>query len=215
MSIKDILAKLLKGDKLTDDERKLAEGFDLQKQLDESAADARRKAEAKAEAEKKRADEAESKLKEKDEQAKKEADSKKTDIERLQDTLKAVQQQLEAQRTEAAELKAAQAKAARSSKIAGLMEKAGIQFVEGVDSKVLRGAFEAALGTVKDEDLDGDAVKPFIETFRNTNKAVIRDTSGGGAGTPARDGTGGGGSPQTDAERMSDSERAKQLRKMR
>ena len=46
MNIKDILAKLLKGEALTDEEKAFAEAFDLQGELDKASASARRKAEA-------------------------------------------------------------------------------------------------------------------------------------------------------------------------
>ena len=48
MNIKDIIAKFLKGEALTDAEKAFAEQFDLQKEIDTASAAARRKAEKEA-----------------------------------------------------------------------------------------------------------------------------------------------------------------------
>lgn len=178
MTIKEILAKVAKGEELTAEEKTLAAGYDPQKDIDSAAAAARKKAEA--DAAKAVQDLAAVQQQLKDAQSKlDEAGGKsKTDLQKLQDQVATLQKQVEAARTEKVKL-------IRQQKLNDVIQASGIQFVKEVDGSIMRRALENEFAPLADDDLVSDEkVKPVIETFRARNKAVILDVSGHGTGLP-------------------------------
>jgi len=176
MTIKDILAKAAKGEALTAEEKSFAESYDPQKELDSTAAAARKKAEA--DAEKARADlqalttklsEAEAKLNDA-------AGKGKTDLEKLTTQVATLTSQVQAAQAEKAKL-------VRQQKLDDVIRGSGIQFVKDVDGGIMRQALVREFEGLPDDDLvDAAKVAPIVTTFRARNKAVILDTSGHGAG---------------------------------
>jgi hypothetical protein len=203
VTIKDILAKVTKGEQLTDEEKAVVAGFDP----DGLAAAARKKAEADAakaladaQAFRAQLDEAQAKLSE--------AEGKgKTDLEKLTAQVATLTQQVTAARGEKAKL-------VRQQKLDDVIRGSGLQFVPDVDGGIMRGALVKEFDGLTDEDLaDAEKVKPIVGTFRARNKAVILDTTGHGAGGPAHKP---GGTPEDRMkaiESMTPVERAAQLKK--
>lgn len=210
MDIKAIIEKLKKGEALDDAEKKALAEFDLQKHVDGAQAEARRKAESALADEKKEREKLAGQIADLEKKLKDKEGEKLSVTEQLQRALQDLQQKFEASEKRSAELAAAQAKAARSAKVQDLAKKYGVSFIDGVDAKILAGALEASLASVADDKLDDESlVKPLVESFKTTNKAVIRDQSGGGGGTPPRD----GGAPANDGHLQSAAEREKELKK--
>lgn len=175
--IKDILAKLAKGETLTDAEKKILAEYDPQKELDAAAAAARKKAEA--DALKAVQDLAAAQQQLKDLQTKvSEAEGKgKTDVQKLQEQVATLTQQIQAGQAEKAKL-------IRQQKLDDVIRSSGLQFVKEVDGGIMRSALVNEFAGLSDDDLAvADKTKPVIETFRARNKAVILDLSGHGAGS--------------------------------
>lgn len=201
MTIKDILAKVTKGEALTAEEKAFAESYDPQQALDGVAAAARKKAEA--DLTKATQDLAASQQALKDLQTKLDdsGNKGKSQLEQLQTQVAALTKQI-------GEETAAKAKLIRQQKLDDVIRGSGLQFVKEVDGNIMRRALEQEFGPLTDDDLAvADKVKPVLTTFAARNKAVILDTSGHGAGgsphTP-------GGSPEaSDAEHMTTEQRAK------
>jgi hypothetical protein len=186
MTIKELLAKAARGETLTPEERDALAKYDP----DAAAAAARKKSESEAEEARKAAEKAAADLKALQEQIENGKRAQQTDVQRLQETLKAVQAQLETQQREATALKEQNAKSARSARIQQIAQTAGIRFVPGVDGRIMARAFEDSLATLKDSELeDAASFTPHVEAFRGANKAVLADTTGSGSGGAAHDGT--------------------------
>jgi len=178
MTIKEILAKVAKGEALTDEEKAMAAGYDPDASVNSAAAAARKKAEA--DAEKARADlqsltqklsEAEAKLNDA-------AGKGKTDLEKLSGQVATLTQQVQAAQAEKAKL-------VRQQKLDDVIRTSGIQFVKDVDGGIMRQALVREFEGLPDDDLaDAAKVAPIVGTFRARNKAVILDTSGHGTGNP-------------------------------
>jgi multidrug efflux pump subunit AcrA (membrane-fusion protein) len=178
MKIKDILAKIAKGETLTDAEKAFLADYDPDRDVNSAAAAARKKAES--DAEKAIADAAALKQQLADAQAKLEdsAGKGKTEVEKLAAQVATLTQQVQASQVEKAKL-------IRQQKLDDVIRTSGLQFVKEVDGGIMRGALVNEFGSLSDEDLaDEGKVKPVIETFRARNKAVILDTSGSGTGMP-------------------------------
>lgn len=178
MKIKDILAKVAKGETLTAEETAFLVAYDPQKEIDSAAAAARKKAES--DAAKAAEDLAAAQQQLKDAQAKlDEAGSKgKTDLQKLQEQIITLQKQVESATTEKQKL-------IRQQKLDDVVRRSGLQFVKEVDGNIMRRALDAEFAPLADGDLDLDEkVKPVIDTFRARNKAVILDTTGHGTGHP-------------------------------
>lgn len=213
MEIKDIIQKALKGEALTDDEKSAVKDFDFGKYIDGAQADARRKAEAGLESEKTERAKLATQIEELQKQVKAKDGEKLTVTEQLQRALSDLQSKFEASEKRTLELSQAQAKATRTAKVQALTKKYGIQFIEGVDPSILNAALESTLATVEDARLEDDTlVKPLFDSFRTANKAVIKDLSGGGAGTPPK-GAGSSGLDGKPVDQMTAAERQTDLKK--
>lgn len=190
MEVRAIIEKLKKGEQLTAEEQKALAEFDYDKTLNGAQAEARRKAESQLEAERKQREQLAAQLAELEKASKAKDEEKLSATERLQATLKELQGKFEAAEKRSAELAAQQAKAQRAAKIRSIAEKSGVQFVDGFDHSIAFGALESALQSVQTDQLDDDQlVKPVLGSFVAANKAVIRDLSGGGSGTPPKGGS--------------------------
>jgi len=179
MELKDILAKIAKGEALTDEEKRFAGEFNLQTVLDSAASAARKKAEAEAKA----AKDALAKV-QGDFDAFKEAndpDKGKSELAKLTARL----EKLEAAR-KAAEDKASALE--RTARIRALAREAGVNPAKGVDSKTIDLLVDHLMAEV---DLDdADAVKTAFDGFKAANAGLIAANTVGGAGIK---GTPGGG----------------------
>ncbi|MGN0851848.1 MAG: hypothetical protein ACI4Q3_00560 [Kiritimatiellia bacterium] len=171
MKLTDILAKIAKGEALTDDEKKFAGEYNEQTSLDAAAAKARKKAEAEAaewktKAEKAAADLAEALEKNSDH-------SKDTEIAKLTKRLETIEKKNAA-------LEAEKAATARNLSIRDAMKAAGITAAKGVDADTLHELISMKL---RDTDLeDADAVKTVFDAFKKANPSMIAAGGIGGAG---------------------------------
>lgn len=182
MKLKDILAKLLKGEALTDAEKAFVAEHDPDTATNNAAAAARRQAEQerdriKAELETQLKD-LQTKLAEGDGKGKTELQKAMAELEKLQKQVSEMTKSLEGERSEKSKL-------IRAQKIEELARASGIQFIKDVDAKIMARALAAQFDELTVEDLaDAAKVKPIIDTFKATNRAVIFDGSGHGSGTP-------------------------------
>lgn len=207
MNIKDILAKLAKGETITDAEKAFALEYDPDKSANSAAAAARKAAEKERDALKAKLAELEAALEDAGSAGKSEVEQLKAQVTKL---TKAVETAT-ANATKAEGEKRALVRGTKLDRILGTLK-----FVDGLDTTLPRLALERALADLKDEDLDNeDAVKPIIEGFTAKNKAILLDQSGGGAGTPPKDGGRGGSGASVEASKQSDQQRAAHLRKQR
>lgn len=196
MTIKDILAKLLKGETLTDEEKQFAEKFDIDKAMNDAAAAARRKAEeAKTSAERER-DTLKTQLEDLHRKIDAAGKSGQTDLEKASGQIKALSDQVAALSTRLEKADKDKAAMARTQKLDALRQAAGIAFVTGVDDGAMSGLFRGEFDGIADAQLaDETVVKGVIDKFRGRFAGVIRDDSGHGAGGHPHVGGGGGGAP--------------------
>ena len=211
MDIKAVLEKVKKGEALDDAEKKALSEFDLQKHIDGAQAEARRKAEAALETEKQERAKLAAQIADLEQKVKAKEGEKLSVTEQLQRALSDLQQKFDASEKRSTDLAAAQAKANRSAKVQDLAKKFGVSFIDGVDARILTGALEGTLSSVENLE-DENLVKPIVESFKTANKAVIRDQSGGGGGTPPRDGSCPRGLDGKPVSEMSAAEREKDLK---
>lgn len=179
MTLKEMLAKVAKGEQLSDEERKFLSEYDEQKQLDAAAAAARKKADADAKA----AKEALAKL-----QGEFDDFKAKNDPARSQDATAKLMQRIE--RLEAAK-KAAEDKSAameRTARVRELAKGAGIVAAKGVDAATIDLLVDHLMEKV-DVD-DADAVKAAFDSFKAANAGMIAANTVGGAGTKGTPGAG-------------------------
>lgn len=207
MNIKALLAKLLKGEALTDEEKSTLAAHDP----DTVAAAARKKAEAEAKAAADKAAEMEAKLTELQEKidnaGKTEAEKAKVEQAKIAKKLADYEAKVETLAKEKAEI----VRGHKLEKITG-----NLKFVDGVDKDLIGEVLKAKLGTLKDEELDdAKAVEPVLKAFRESNKALLIDESGHGSGQK-RDGSNpAGGSGAKTPEQQSDAERLAVLRNLK
>ena len=167
MNIKDILAKLLKGEALTDDEKAFAESFDLQGELDRASASARRKAEAQTKDALKKHDELQKQIEEL--QAKldeKEAAGKTSETE-LAKLAKKIAGLEKINAENEAKIKAT----ARLDAIREAAKTYGINAAQGVSAKSLETLLDLAVGET--DVTDADAMKAVLEQFKTDNPTMI------------------------------------------
>ena len=180
MDIKTILAKIAKGEALTDAEKDFVSKFDLQAQLDSAAAGARKKADGEA----KSAKDALAALQAEFDTYKAEHDPKKDQSEIAK--LTARLEKLEADK-KAAEDKATALE--RTGKIRALAKNAGIVAAKGVDAATIDLLVDNLMAKV---DLDdADAVKAAFDGFMAANAGLISAETVGGAGAKGKPGAGG------------------------
>ena len=183
MDIKAILAKIAKGEALTDAEKAFVKEFDPQTAIDTAAANARRKAEdkqkeletAKTEAEK-RAIEAQQALDAKNNEGKPELEKLKTENERLKE-------QLQERDKTIVDLSQDKETLTRQGELDRLFQAAGIAYVDKVDAKAQSGLFKGAFSELSIDDLADETITgPIVEKYRTSNEAIIADKSGHGSG---------------------------------
>ena len=202
--IKALLAKLAKGEALTDEEKAELAAIDLDKVADSKAAAARKKAEADLKAAKERLEQLEAEAADKSNEG-------KTELEKVQKQLEKLNKDLAAKDAALAKADADRKKGIRDGKIGKLMSE--IKLMDGVDADLVRMGLERSLADVGDDDLEnGDTVKPIITGFVTKNKALIVGDTGGGAGTPGKDGAGGRGGSE-DPMKMTPEQRQADLKK--
>lgn len=180
MNIKDIIAKLLKGEALTDAEKAFAEQFDLQKEIDTASAAARRKAEKEAK------------------DAKDKLEAQNATVKELNDKLEAAQKaadeanggnsaELAKMQKQIAKLEAINAAneqklkaTARMDAIRAAVKTAGISAAQGISPDALERLIDLSVG---DTDVnDADAMKAVLDQFKADNPSMIAAAVKGGSG---------------------------------
>lgn len=183
MDIKDILAKVIAGTALSDDEKAFATAYDpasaTKADADKAAAAARRGADGKlkekeaalaaatAELEALRADLA--------------GRPAPTDLDGLRKEADKLKKAIADKDAAFAKLETEKRQLVRGHKLGRIL--GGLKFVDGIDPDLPRSALERALAEIDDATLDDEtATKPVLDAFRARNKALIRDDSGHGSG---------------------------------
>lgn len=188
MKIKDILAKVTKGETLTAEEKTFLEQFDPDKSTNDAAAAARRKAEQDLQT----ATTTMATLQAQVGDLQKKLDdgntSKMTDLQKAQTQIETLTKQIGDLTKSIETEKGEKSTLLRQTKIDELARASGIRFVNTVDAKIMNRALTSAFEGLSGEDLaDTSKVTPIIQTFRQVNKGVIVDTTGFGSGfTPDR-----------------------------
>lgn len=205
--IQAILAKLAKGETLTEAEAKTLQEFDLQKAIDGAAKAARTEAEAKTAKAQEELDKLKTKVGDLTEQLKTKDDSSKTELQKAQDQIKELNGKFAEMQKKAQEQEAAAAALTRKQNLRQIREKAGIKFAEGIDPEILEDSFSRNFDGI--EDLSDEAViQEKVSTWTARNKGAILDTSGHGTG-------GAHPNQQHQPSAVSTADRAKQLREER
>lgn len=179
MKIKEILAKILKGEQLTDEEKKFLGDYDEQKLLDAAAANARKKAEGERDQHKAKVDELTKAL----EEAKKSGASSDDALAKLNKRIA----DLEKANKESADKLAAQA---RTDAIRNAVRDAKIVCAKGISSELFESAVNAAFNGI--DMANAEVVKTTLEKFKTDNPAMIAVEGIGGAGQQGKGGAAGG-----------------------
>lgn len=204
MNIKELLAKVARGEALTDEEKTALAAYDPDKAANGAAAAARKAAEKERDTLKAQLEELQTKLDEAGNAGKSEVEQLKAQVAKLTKAVETAQQAA----TKAESDRKALLRGTKLDRIVG-----GLKFVDGLDATLPRLALERALADLKDEDLDNETlVQPIVAGFAEKNKAILLDQSGGGAGTPPKD-RAGGAPGSSDPMKMSAAERASDLKK--
>ena len=179
MKLNEVLAKVLKGDPLTEDERKFVGEYDEQKALDTAASAARKKAEGERDAFRGKVEELTKAL----EEARRTGAASDGTIQKLQ---KDVADLIKANR-ESAEKLAAQA---RSEAIRKAVGDAKIVCAKGISASLFDSAISAAFDGVNMDD--AEVVKTTLDRFKADNPAMIGVDGVGGVNQKGRPGAPGG-----------------------
>lgn len=192
MNVKDLLAKIAKGEALTDEEKTFLAGYDPDKVANSTAAAARKSAEAKLKEKEAALQQLQADIDALRAESEEKANANKPELEKLAHELEKSRKALADSQAALAKLDQEKRQILRNGKIGKIL--GGLKFVDGIDFDIPRLGLEKALAEVKDEDLDtDDLVKPIVEAFKAKNKALLADQSGHGGGNPPKDGTGGAG----------------------
>ncbi len=169
MDIKDILAKLSKGESLTDEEKTFAGAYDPTKATNDAAAAARKKAEQDAKAAQEAAQKALADL----EALKASSDTGKTEAQKQLETLT---KQINALTQENTATKERAAKIERANTLREKAKASGIVLADGLLSeKNFYSLLDAHVGSA---DLnDDDAVSAAFNTFKAENAGILKDPS--------------------------------------
>ena len=179
MTIQEILAKLLKGEALTDEEKTFAEAFNLQKELDTVSASARRKAEKEAKDAKDALDAVKAEL-----DGLKAQNGKKNPTQN--EEIAALQKQV-AKLTALNDANEAKLKAqARTEAIRKAAKENGISVAEGVSAAMFDRLLDLAVGETDVNDVE--ALKGALLAFKNDNPAMIAANVKGGIETKGQPG---------------------------
>lgn len=176
--MKNLIAKLLKGDALTDEERSRLEAYDPDKAANDAAAAARKKAEGERDAARKEAEDLRKQIEDSEGKGKTENQKLLARIEKLE--------------KEKSESDAKAAAMERARAIEGIRAKSGLKFVDGIDPDLLNGIFAKQFDGVDDLS-DESAVSERIKSFRDANKGLILSEQGGGTGRSNQQPAGGRG----------------------
>lgn len=171
MKLADILAKIAKGDALTDEEKKFVGDYDEQKNLDAAAANARKKAEKEA----KDAKDALEKLQGEFDEFKSQNDPAKK-----QSELDKALTRIAKLEKENADAKAQVAARDRTARIRALAKEAGINPAKGVSSGTIDLLVDNLMAKVDIDD--ADAVKAAFDGFKSSNAGLIAANTVGGVG---------------------------------
>ena len=186
MNIKDIIAKLLKGETLTAEEKSYAEQFDHQKEIDTASAAARRKAEEKAKELQSKLDAQNATVKELNEKL--EAAEKAANDAKGGSTAEIAKMQKQIAKLEAinAENEKTLKANARTEAIRAAVKAAGLSAAEGISTVAFDKLIDLAVG---DTDVsDADAMKAVIEQFKTDNPSMIAAATKQGAGVKGEQG---------------------------
>ena len=211
MTILEILAKVAKGETLTEEERKAAGEFNP----NAIAAAARKSAEEKLAETLARQAEVDKELKALQAKVKEAEMAGKTDLEKAQARIKELQTEHATATKALADSQAALKAHVRGSKVQRLF--GSLRFIEGIDVEMVKAGFAGRLAGIDDDKLDDDSVtKPIVDAFMEANKGILADTSGHGSGQGPKAGTQGGkgneGSP-TDPSKQTPEQREADLKK--
>lgn len=210
MNIKELLAKISKGEALTDEEKAFVAAYDPEKVVNSTAAAARKSAEAKLKEKEAELQKLQSDIEALRVEAEEKANANKPELEKLTREMEKLQKGLADKESAVQQLVQEKRQMIRNGKISRIM--AGLKFVEGLDPDIVRLGVEKSLAAISDDDLDSEeAINPVMEMFKAKNKAILADTSGHGSGNPPKDTAGSTGKKPVD--KMSASERAEELRK--
>ena len=187
MNIKELLAKISKGEALTDEEKAFIAAYDPEKVVNSTAAAARKSAEAKLKEKEAELQKLQSDIETLRTDADEKANANKPELEKLTREMEQLQKGLAEKETAVQQLVQEKRQMIRNGKISRIM--ATLKCVEGLDPEIVRLGVDKSLATLSDEDLDSeDTVNPVIEAFKAKNKAILADTSGHGGGGPPNDG---------------------------
>ncbi len=175
MKLKDILAKVVKGDALTDEEKKFIGEYDEQKVLDTAASAARKKAETERDA-----------LKGEVEKLTKDLEDAKTQGAAGNDTIAKLQKDVAALMKSNKESQDKLAAQARTEAIRKAMGEAKVVCAKGISQALFDNAVSAAFNGV--DMANADVVKATIDTFKRDNPAMISVDGIGGTGQKGQPG---------------------------
>jgi len=171
MKLTEILAKVAKGETLTDEEMAFAGAYNPQTDIDAAAASARKRADAEAKA----AKEALAKLQGEFDDFRSANDPARNQGETAK--LLARIEKLEAAKKAAEDAKAAMERTAR---VRALAKEAGITAAKGVDASTIDLLVDNLMGGIDIDD--ADAVKSAFDAFKGRNAGLIAADTMGGAG---------------------------------
>ena len=176
MKFSDIIAKVTKGEALTDEEKDFLAKFDLQKVENDAAANARRKAEEKAAEDAKKAAEAARKaqseidrltgeLEAAKQNAVANANAGSTEVSRLQELVSKLQKRVDESERKAKEVEEENARVKRVAAIDAYAKENGIRPAKGIKEATFMKFFREAVGN---SDLaDKDAMKAVVDSFKS------------------------------------------------
>ena len=183
MNLKQILAKLAKGEDLTAEEKAFLADFDADKALNDAAAAARRKAEEKLTAAEQRAAKLEADLKKLADEAEEKENAGKPELEKAQKTIERLTAQLAERDSLIKTLSTEKEGLTREQKLAAIIQKSGIAFIPGVNAGAMTKLLKAEFADLALKDLDDESLtKPILDGFVKSNEAIIVDASGSGSG---------------------------------
>ncbi len=180
MNIKELLAKLTKGETLADNEKTFLAEYDPDREANAKAAAARKEADAKLAEIKAQVEKltAEKEAQAKEAQAKLEA--KMTDAQKQQKAFEELSAKVEALEKDKAAAEAKAAKMVRSQAIREAAKSTGINLAPGtVNEKLFFGMLEAHVGDIDVNDVE--ALNSSLQGFKKDNAGIIV-ADGGGSG---------------------------------
>ena len=199
MKAKEIIAKVVAKQALTDDELAFLAKFDLDAEVNSAAKNARKDAEAKLA-------EANEKLKQLEEGA----NAKGSDYEKLQKRFESLHGEFEKMKAEKAEADAKVAAANRRAFIFAEAEKRGIKPVSTISKSMFDMMVETATKDV--DEKDGIALGKALDTFKSENAGVLAASQKGTTQAPGKAAPTGSGDPNPFAKETYNFTKQMQLR---